>query len=426
MKPALLVIDVQNYVLDGFPGYAESVAKRAGVMNEAIAVFRRKGLPIIFVYHEDINDGPRPGSKGFEFSELIDVRDTDTKLVKHYPNGFNKTSLEDILPGDHISAVLIPGTDKAVGLVAYSSVFYGRAIDYTNSNRTIYMLDDSGRYLSLYLPPDAVVYRWGVRSTANVITSDSRIRVTTDPAGEVVWQLDIADTLYTEDLLLGYNKNTGLITAAEGRQYRISETTRFFKNGYRIMADDLLPGEKIELEYAVAPPPTGNVLVSVNATSYAPQPLLLASAVPVQDRLIITGRTGAGSMVYLWEGSTRRQAPVDISGRFGFTLPREDNEGYNLYLVAINDQDGGITGRRLAADGINRGDYEAAVKDAFSGVTVQNGDAYLPGTPVSRVQAASVLARLLGWPAGSGGRVRPCPARNVRVAAAWPPRNCVP
>ena len=312
------------------------------------------------------------------------------------------SSLEDIMPGDHISAVLIPGTDKAVGLVAYSSVFYGRAIDYTNKNRTIYMLDDSGRYLSLSLPPDAVVYRWGVRSTANAITSDSRIRVTTDPAGEVVWQLDIADTLYTKDLLLGYNKNTGMITAAEGRQYRISETTRFFKNGYRIMADDLLPGENIELEYAVSPPPTGNVLVSVNATSYAPQPLLLASAVPVQDWLIITGRTGAGNMVYLWAGSARRQAAVDISGKFSFILPREDNEGYNLYLVAINDLDGGITGRLLTAYGVGRGDYDTAVKDAFSGVTGQNGDAYLPGTPVSRVQTASVLARLLGWPAASG------------------------
>ncbi|MDQ1371755.1 MAG: hypothetical protein QG582_670 [Candidatus Thermoplasmatota archaeon] len=114
MRPALLVIDVQNYVLTDFPGYAESVAKRAGVMNGAIAVFRRKGLPIVFVYHEDVNDGPRPGSKGFEFSELIDVRDTDTKLVKHYPNGFNKTDLGDILLEKGCDTVFIVGL-SAVG-----------------------------------------------------------------------------------------------------------------------------------------------------------------------------------------------------------------------------------------------------------------------------------------------------------------------
>jgi hypothetical protein len=107
-------------------------------------------------------------------------------------------------------------------------------------------------------------------------------------------------------------------------------------------------------------------------------------------------------MVYLWEGSTRHQAPVDISGRFSFTLPREDGEDYNLYLVAINDQDGGITGRRLTSAWAGRGDYDAAVKDAFTGVTGQNGDVYLPGAPVPRALAASVLARLLGWPAASG------------------------
>lgn len=125
VKPALLVIDVQNYVLTDFPGFAESVTKRASVMNEAIGLFRRKGLPIVVIYHEDVKDGPRPGTKAFEFSELIDVRDTDTKVVKHYPNGFNKTDLEAILREKGCDTVFIVGL-SAVGCAM--ATFFG-AID---------------------------------------------------------------------------------------------------------------------------------------------------------------------------------------------------------------------------------------------------------------------------------------------------------
>jgi len=114
MKPVLLVIDVQNYVLDNYPGYSESVAKRAGVMNDAISLFRRKGLPIVVIYHEDKAEGPRPGSRAFEFSDSIDVRGTDTKVVKNYPNGFNKTDLEDILRNKTCDTVFIVGL-SAIG-----------------------------------------------------------------------------------------------------------------------------------------------------------------------------------------------------------------------------------------------------------------------------------------------------------------------
>lgn len=114
MRPTLLVIDVQNYVLDNYPGYKESVEKRAKVMNDAIALFREKKLPLVIVYHEDKQEGPRPGSKEFEFHPAIDVKETDVRVVKNYPNAFNKTDLADILRKDGSDTVIIVGL-SAVG-----------------------------------------------------------------------------------------------------------------------------------------------------------------------------------------------------------------------------------------------------------------------------------------------------------------------
>jgi nicotinamidase-related amidase len=114
MRPTLLVIDVQNYVLDNYPGYKESVQKRAKTMNDTIALFRERSLPIIVVYHEDKAEGPRPGTKEFEFSPNIDVKGTDTRIVKHYPNAFNKTSLQDLLRTNGSDTVVVTGL-SAIG-----------------------------------------------------------------------------------------------------------------------------------------------------------------------------------------------------------------------------------------------------------------------------------------------------------------------
>lgn len=114
MKPVLLVIDVQNFVLDGFPGYSDSVKKHAKTMNDAIALFREKGLPLVVVYHEDRELGPRPGTRAFAFHETIDVRDSDLRVVKNYPNAFNKTPLTEMLKGMGCDTVFIVGL-SAIG-----------------------------------------------------------------------------------------------------------------------------------------------------------------------------------------------------------------------------------------------------------------------------------------------------------------------
>ncbi|NLI13392.1 MAG: S8 family serine peptidase, partial [Peptococcaceae bacterium] len=188
-------------------------------------------------------------------------------------------SFEAVKPGDHVSAVLLPDTGEVIGLVAFSKVLYGRVIDFSSKNRTVYLLDDNGRYHSFGLPGSAVIYRWGVRATANTIAVGGRVRVVTDPAGREVWRLDLAETLFDKSALLKYNGAGGVITTSQGVQYRLSGSTRFYKNGCPALPEDLLPGEQLELEYTAAPFPAGNVLFTVNCRSAAPPPALLTSIV---------------------------------------------------------------------------------------------------------------------------------------------------
>lgn len=95
MKPALLVIDVQNEFLP----YMAEQDKKFGLemINAAIALFRSHNLPVIRVYHTDPGWGPAPGSAGFEFPATVAVKPEDAKIVKNFPSAFKKTELEKLL-----------------------------------------------------------------------------------------------------------------------------------------------------------------------------------------------------------------------------------------------------------------------------------------------------------------------------------------
>ncbi|MFA4886170.1 MAG: S8 family serine peptidase, partial [Desulfotomaculaceae bacterium] len=227
------------------------------------------------------------------------------------------SSISAVKPGDHVAAVIMPYTNEAIGLVAYSDVIYGKVVDFTIKDSTLYFMDDNGYYRSICLAADAVIHRWGVMVTADAIDAGNRIRISIDPSGQEAWRLDLADVFYDKNILEGYEKATGILSAREGVQYRVSGSTRFYKNGFPVMPEDIQPGEQINLEYALASPITSKILVSVNTNSKAPTPRLRASALPLEHQLLVTGRTGADTQVYLWKNdSVREEVPVDKKGGF--------------------------------------------------------------------------------------------------------------
>ncbi|MEW6367382.1 MAG: isochorismatase family protein [Acidobacteriota bacterium] len=114
MKPALLVIDVQNAYLP----YMDDEDKRFSteIINGAIAHFRENGFPVIRVYNTDPKWGPKPDSTEFQFPESILVKADDPKVVKNYASAFKQTDLDKILKEKGCNTVFLCGL-SAVGCV---------------------------------------------------------------------------------------------------------------------------------------------------------------------------------------------------------------------------------------------------------------------------------------------------------------------
>lgn len=114
ISPALLVIDVQNH-------YLKSIQKRDQevsiyFINLLIELFRKYDFPVIRIYHDNPENGPHPDSDVFEYPSSIAVKPTDTRIVKTYSDGFNKTDLHKVLTENGNNTLFLCGL-SAVGCV---------------------------------------------------------------------------------------------------------------------------------------------------------------------------------------------------------------------------------------------------------------------------------------------------------------------
>lgn len=114
LKPALLVIDIQN----AFLPYMSSEEVKTGMesINQYIGLFRANGLPVIRIYHTDPNYGPKPGTKEFEFPDTVAIKPDDPMIVKTYGNGFNKTDLDKVLKDKGCNTLFLCGL-SSIGCV---------------------------------------------------------------------------------------------------------------------------------------------------------------------------------------------------------------------------------------------------------------------------------------------------------------------
>jgi nicotinamidase-related amidase len=109
MKPALLVIDVQREFFNFGETTEQSLHDAIEYINEAIALFREKDLPVICVQHIEEEDNLVPGEEGFELPEELNILPSDVHIEKTYGNSFNKTPLEGQLRDLGVDTVIISG-----------------------------------------------------------------------------------------------------------------------------------------------------------------------------------------------------------------------------------------------------------------------------------------------------------------------------
>jgi len=114
IKPALLVIDIQNAYLQMMPESDKEMAML--YINNYIELFRSHGFPIIRIYHLSNDYGVLPGTDQFEFPTSILIKPEDSKVIKTYPDGFNKTDLDKVIKEKGCNTLFLCGL-SATGCV---------------------------------------------------------------------------------------------------------------------------------------------------------------------------------------------------------------------------------------------------------------------------------------------------------------------
>lgn len=120
LKPALLIIDVQNAYMSSMDQSDKDLAVKH--INWAIWLFEKYELAIIRIYHQDKEWGPAEDSEEFKFTEEVNIKEDYPMIIKHYGDAFNKTNLDKILKEKGINSLFLCGL-SATGCVM--STFVG-------------------------------------------------------------------------------------------------------------------------------------------------------------------------------------------------------------------------------------------------------------------------------------------------------------
>ncbi len=112
MKPALVLIDIQNDYFAGGAMALEGMDTAAANAARALAAFRANGLAVVHVQHLSVRPGATffiPGTKGVEINEAVLPATGEPVVQKNFPNAFRGTGLEATLRGRGTDALVIAG-----------------------------------------------------------------------------------------------------------------------------------------------------------------------------------------------------------------------------------------------------------------------------------------------------------------------------
>ncbi len=124
MKPALLIIDMQNDFFQTGP-LAEQKEDLVANINELINEARQTDTPVIWIrqeYQEDLSDAPLhnrrnnksvtiTGTSGVEILSELDRQESDQVVIKKRFSAFYQTELQDLLQELNIDTLIVTGVN---------------------------------------------------------------------------------------------------------------------------------------------------------------------------------------------------------------------------------------------------------------------------------------------------------------------------
>ena len=129
MKEALLIIDVQNDYFPGGTNELHNPYEAEARIRELIDESRKCDRPVIYIQHINPPDDYffLEGTHGVEISERISPEDGDKIIVKHFPNSFLETELDEYLKSLGVDTLIVCGmmTHMCVDTTVRAAMDYG-------------------------------------------------------------------------------------------------------------------------------------------------------------------------------------------------------------------------------------------------------------------------------------------------------------
>lgn len=336
------------------------------------------------------------------------------------------STLAALQPGDHLTAVLLPGENQIVNLTAYSQVSFGRVLYAGTRPKALYFVDELNRFRTVSLA-SARLFRWGQPVEVTALAPGSWVRLVLDPAGKEAWRADAAETVEEKTgIFASYDASSGRLRLADGSLYPLSAAALITKQGFFLGPQDLAPGERVRLAVLAAPPPWGRVVagIQLERPPEVASPRLSVQARPQDGGFILSGTTSADRL-YLYRASGQRyEIPVGAGGYFAsfFALGQREE---TVQVVGLSLARGGLVSQKITARAGFAAFADVSGHWAESDITAlaragllggyQDGT-FRPERPVTRAEVVAVLVRLLGLEVVPGAAPAFADAQNI---APW-------
>ncbi len=97
MKPALLLIDIQNDYFQGGKMELFQMETASSNAKKLLTTFRNRNWPVVFIQHQAVKPNATffiPNTNGVEIHNSILPDKEETVIIKNYPNSFRDTNLQ--------------------------------------------------------------------------------------------------------------------------------------------------------------------------------------------------------------------------------------------------------------------------------------------------------------------------------------------
>ena len=145
-QTAFVIIDIQNDYFKGGAMALEDSDKAGKNAGKLLAYFRKNGVPVIHVRHENTNASLGfflPGTDGARIHTCVEPVAGETILLKHYPNSFQETDLGTVLEKLNIKHLVISGMQSNVCIRATTLEALKKAYTVTIAEDTLAAVNQS-------------------------------------------------------------------------------------------------------------------------------------------------------------------------------------------------------------------------------------------------------------------------------------------